>query len=380
MNKYLSEPYRIFFPLGFVLGFWGVFLWVLYAFMGLPYPSVPHSYLMIGGFLTAFTNGFLMTAIPRFTGTFHAEKYEVSISFLSLLVLLFSSPSSIALKSLCLIIGHSNLVIFFIRRFRRRKTSLPVLFLFIPLSLFFSVLGNGLVFLNIFWGVGSNQEFLLGRTLSFTTMMLGLVMGIGSRLIPMFLGNGPAGVLKNHWVYLLLLDFFGSYFVQIYWSENLGLWMRFLAVAFITIFVWKIQRKPLNPSKLSIGLWISCWGLLVGTAGGVVFPNYLIHWMHLVYIAGFGLMTLMIGSRVILSHGGFDVFKEVEHFHFRFILISIFAAALLRWSFMLNGLFGSNSEWMSSLLILSSFFWLLSLVFWWLRVGTKLLSKNEIGG
>ncbi len=367
MNKFLSEPYRLFFPLGFLLGFWGVLLWLLFVFAGIPYPSVSHSYLMIGGFLTAFTSGFLMTAIPRFTGTFHAEMYEVIISFTALLVLFLLSSSSIPIKSLCLIVSHANLVLFFFRRYFKKKAALPLLFLFVPLSLFFSILGNGIVFFNAVWSWGSFEALMLGRTLAFSAMMLGLVLGIGSRLIPMFLGAGVPSHFKNHWVVLLIINFYASFFVQSYFNPQLGLLMRLIAVGVIALGVWRIYKKPLNPSKLSLGLWLSCWGLLLGTAGGFIMPSYLVHWMHLVYIAGFGLMTLMIGSRVVLSHGGFDVFKEVEHFHFTFILFSLFIAAAARVSLFYYG------EWYNPILILSASFWLISLIFWWIRVGMKLL-------
>ena len=65
-----GDPYRIFFPLGVLLGTAGVSIWLLY-WLGLTagYSGRAHAFVQIEGFLYAFIAGFLLTAIPRFTGT-----------------------------------------------------------------------------------------------------------------------------------------------------------------------------------------------------------------------------------------------------------------------------------------------------------------------
>src|SRR5438128_6433802 len=65
-----TDPYRIFFPLGIVLGAMGVSIWPLYYF-GITegYSGRAHAFVQTDGFLYAFIIGFLLTAIPRFTGT-----------------------------------------------------------------------------------------------------------------------------------------------------------------------------------------------------------------------------------------------------------------------------------------------------------------------
>jgi uncharacterized protein involved in response to NO len=72
-----SDPYRIFFPLGIALGAAGVSIWLLYYY-GLTegYSGRAHAFVQTDGFLYAFIAGFLLTAIPRFTGT---ESSGVSI-------------------------------------------------------------------------------------------------------------------------------------------------------------------------------------------------------------------------------------------------------------------------------------------------------------
>lgn len=369
MKSYLSEPYRLFFPLGYLFGLWGVLLWTLFTLWGISYPGVQHSYMMIGGFLSAFTTGFLMTAVPRFTGTFHAEVYEITISLLAFLLLfLFGSQSEI-LCALCVLMSHINLFVFFIRRFLRKRAPLPESFLFIPLSLVSSIAGQSLIMLSL-RGWLETSYYSLGRTLGFSSFMLGLVLGVGSKLIPMFNGFGPSKIRKN-WVSIFIpILFFGSFPLQHFMEGSLGLLFRFVAVGYVAIFHWNIFKWPLNPSKLSYGLWFSCMGIVMGALGGLLFPSALVHWSHVTYIFGFGLMTLMIGSRVILSHGGFDLVRETEHSFMNYIMASLLMAAVVRLTLWLF------PDKMMSILFMSSSLWLIGLFFWWIQIGSKLFKKS----
>src|SRR6476619_5471982 len=65
-----SDAYRVFFPLGMLCGLAGVAIWPLYAFgVTTTYSGRSHAFVQIFGFLYAFVAGFLLTAVPRFTGT-----------------------------------------------------------------------------------------------------------------------------------------------------------------------------------------------------------------------------------------------------------------------------------------------------------------------
>src|SRR5205085_2688884 len=64
------EPYRVFFPLGVGFGLAGLAIWPLYSFgLTATYSGRSHALVQTDGFLYAFIAGFLLTAIPRFTGT-----------------------------------------------------------------------------------------------------------------------------------------------------------------------------------------------------------------------------------------------------------------------------------------------------------------------
>src|ERR1041384_380285 len=90
------DPYRIFFPLGGVAAILGTVLWIAFGFGWIGYyPGISHADLMTGGFLFAFVMGFLMTAIPQFTGAHRASGAERAIGallLLSLFVIAFLEP------------------------------------------------------------------------------------------------------------------------------------------------------------------------------------------------------------------------------------------------------------------------------------------------
>src|SRR5215467_1152664 len=61
-----AEPFRIFFPLGLLLGVTGVALWPLFVWHVITfYPAQAHVRLMIEGLMGSFIIGFLATAGPR---------------------------------------------------------------------------------------------------------------------------------------------------------------------------------------------------------------------------------------------------------------------------------------------------------------------------
>src|SRR5215468_12242014 len=62
----VAEPFRIFFPLGLLLGAIGVALWPLFVWHAIDfYPANAHARLMIEGLMGSFIIGFLGTAGPR---------------------------------------------------------------------------------------------------------------------------------------------------------------------------------------------------------------------------------------------------------------------------------------------------------------------------
>ena len=75
-----EEPFRVFFPLGVLVSVAGVSLWPLLYAGWLPfYPGVSHARLMMGGFIGAFSLGFLGTSLPRMMSTHHLRAWELLV-------------------------------------------------------------------------------------------------------------------------------------------------------------------------------------------------------------------------------------------------------------------------------------------------------------
>src|SRR5947208_2769965 len=64
--RWFAEPFRIFFPVGLLLGVVGVALWPLFVWHAIElYPAQAHVRLMIEGLMGSFIIGFLGTSGPR---------------------------------------------------------------------------------------------------------------------------------------------------------------------------------------------------------------------------------------------------------------------------------------------------------------------------
>ena len=70
-------PYQVFFPIGIFCSILAVGVWFVQDLNWFSAPAIfIHSRLIVGGFIWSFIVGFLMTAIPRMTGTSGVNIYE----------------------------------------------------------------------------------------------------------------------------------------------------------------------------------------------------------------------------------------------------------------------------------------------------------------
>lgn len=326
----MIQPYQIFFPVGLAYALWGAAIWVLYALGLTAYPGAEHAHLMISGFLFSFSLGFLMTAVPKFTGSEPAREWELVLGFvLSIGTFVGFASSAAALAVLVFIAG------FFLARFRQRRYSPPKHFIFIPMGLALGMLGS--VFMMT--GVGPGRVFLFQGT------MLCLVLGVGGKLVSALLGWGTPPLVQLSVVgqnksepliparvgipAALLLAGFLLEFTPLTVLARL---LRAAAASFVAIEAWKLHRKPKSPGILVKGLWLSGWSLVAGSWLYAGVPSMGVHALHLIFIAGFGLMTLMIASRVTLAHGGYELDLELRSRALVFAAVMFLSAAGLRMS------------------------------------------------
>ena len=136
-------PHQLFFPLGVLSSLIAVLVWILTPLRLFEAPALfIHSKLIFGGFLWSFITGFLMTAVPKMTGTRAASPLEVGISLVLVLLLIVQSLS---LQSSPFYFTHAALMVwlsaFAARRFFARVKPVPVFFSHVGLAFLSGLLG-----------------------------------------------------------------------------------------------------------------------------------------------------------------------------------------------------------------------------------------------
>lgn len=332
MNREI-DAYRFFFPVGWLFGVVGTVLWILFLHNFITvYPKDWHADLMTGGFLPLFAAGFLMTAVPRFTGSFGPERGDLILTAalaagLMITVFLPSRlPFHASLGLFCLF-----MLAFCWRRIRRRST-------YPPPPLFFALVAfaaqSAASFFQAAHDLTGRWETLntLGRLFLYEGFQLLLILGVGIFLIPNLLGHPSCtppvtmGIRPKDakplpffrlipaplWAVAAIL--IGSFALEVSVSApplaDASRALRAAVFTLVSFHDWKIHRLPRARSTLALSLWISCWLLLLGLWLPAAFPSYAVHGRHLAYVGGFGLMTLAVATRVTLAHGGHDLVLE----------------------------------------------------------------------
>lgn len=309
------EPYRILFPLGVVYALAGSLLWLVHATGHLAYPGPLHRILMIQGFELAFIVGFALTAMPGFL---HAEKCTpVELAAAVTLVAgfgVFAFARQTAVAEACFALTVLLIVAAALRRLARASQ---------PPAVELLLAGAGLM-LGLAGGIGTladaagwRREPVPGFGLRMVSlgMVLLMVLGVGGLLVPTFTGvrqplviakiGGPHerpgrrlfyGTLAALFLLAFALDSRGLRFA--------GGLVRAVAASPVLLLVWKLGRPPARRDLFSLTLRTAGWCVFAGLWMAVLLPRYWLAGYHVVFIGGFGLLTLGIATRVVVAHGG----------------------------------------------------------------------------
>lgn len=362
-----QEPYRLFFPIGLLLAAIGVAPWILFHFgMLSTYPSVFHGRVMFHGFLMAFISGFLMTAVPRMSGTDACRPFEATVVLLLLAAQLFWGGNS--MLSAMIFSMHAAFLLFFVlRRSMRRRQNPPPNFLFVPVGLATALLGGLLL---VFSDSLPDSWRELGKLWAFQAFVINLIIGLGSRLVPV-LSRAPGALSpmqsggtgsSRHW--LLLVIFNLSFFVEAFADKPFGLGLRAVSLTWAAIVSLRLFAPMVPITALGVALRISALFLFVPYYLMLFVPGAEIHWLHLVYVGGLGLMTLMVAVRVVLAHGGAGFDKEAWSPGLAAAAVLMIAATLIR-------SVGPSLRPADSFasFALAAGLWLVALALWWLTFG-----------
>jgi uncharacterized protein involved in response to NO len=308
--------------MGWLFGFWGAFLWILFVLKFIDYPGGLHPDIMVGGFLLSFASGFITTASPKFTDSYPPTEWDLRLSviFTSLLFSSLITPNVIYFRS-AVLAQFLFLSWFVIQRVIHRKTNPPVVFLFILFGLFCGVLGMILLITNL--------SPILGRLLFLQGFILSFILGIGSRMVPALLGHEQTN-FKFNTIITAGVIFFLSFVIESFYSVFLGTSLRNIIFLLVAFKIWKIHKLPVRRGFQAWGIWLSAWSMLIGALAASFFPSERIHLLHMLFVSGIGMLTLMIATRVSLSHGKHDMNLEMKSKHLVATVSLIILAGLTR--------------------------------------------------
>lgn len=315
--KSVSDPYRQLFSLGILLGLIGVAFWPASLNFRTPYSPMSHGHLMVYGLFLSFVSGFLMTAMPRMLGGRPASIWEVALA------LAFTGTSSflalvgrMTVANILVCLQIALLFAFAGRRYLTAQRRPPFGFVFIPVGLAWGGLGATILCLS-FGGVpippliyslakiGMQQGFLLN-----------LILGMGSRLIPLLTRqvNGPieSVVGKNRDALLIMLGFNATLVVE---ATHFSPWIYLVRATVMAVAAWRlfgIHRPAIVKTFLGISIRFSVYSLVIGYLLIFFLPENFLPLLHIVFIGGFSCITIMIATRVVLAHGGHSTDLELE--------------------------------------------------------------------
>ena len=306
----------MFFPLGILAAIGGVLLWpMLYAGWLSFYPGEAHTRLMIEGFLGAFVLGFIGTAFPRLVGNRAWSGGELG-ALLLLWALTVAShaaghvPAGDAAFSGLLVVLLAGMV----RRWiHGHRDTPPPGFVLAFAGLLGGAVASGVLARSAMPGA---VPLAWARLWLFQGFLLLPLMGIGPYLLPRFFGmtsshsfddspTPPAG----WWPRALAATAAGLLVIGSFALEVGGLAMAGQLLRGAVILGWfaletpVFRRVKLASTPGTAIRWALC-GLAAGCACAACLPSARIGSMHLFFAAGFGLVTLAVGARVVLGHAG----------------------------------------------------------------------------
>lgn len=317
----VPDPYRLLFPLGILFAVAGAVPWLLYAFARLPWPGPLHAALMIEGFELCFVLGFLLTAIPAFTHGARCSAIELAGAVTGPLA--FGGCAALGFEAAALtafLLTLAWLAVAVARRVVRATQPPPEEFQFVGLGLLLGLAG-GVMQLGAALGRWAEPAPRLGLHLVSLGMVLALVLGVGSLLVPVFAGirdplviPGVAGAHDRHGrrpLYAALAAVLAlSFVVEGAGHARLGDTLRAVVATIFVTLVWKLTRLPGRRAHGAWAMWGSGWLVVLGLSLAAAFPPQAVGFRHLVFIGGYGLLTLAIGTRVIVGHGRHPVSDE----------------------------------------------------------------------
>ncbi len=310
-----ADPFRLFFPLGALAGVVGVGEWLFWT-VGRPVDMIGflHTTLQSQGFLALFVFGFLLTALPRFSGAGYAEPWETLAALAGALTFLGGSLArSWTLAQAGFLFMQGSVWVFALRRLVRSTKAIPPSFPLLGLGMLHAFAGS-LILAFTQMGQVNFDLFLVGRQMVQLGFLLCMVLGVTGKLAPFLMGYAgdpreeqappgfpPLKLAAPHVLTGLLI--FAGFFTEPHWPRASALARAFLATAHLLTYA-RIGRLPAKRTAVILFFWLSCWLTPLGLWAAALWPAYRVAALHVTFVGGFSLMIFSFGLLVTFSHTG----------------------------------------------------------------------------
>jgi uncharacterized protein involved in response to NO len=388
-----ADPYRVFFPLGILLGTAGVSIWPLY-WLGVTarYSGRAHAFVQTEGFLYAFVAGFLLTAVPRFTGT-AAPSLRVQYPLAAAVAAASAAfeMEAFAAGHILFLLAHAAVMVLAVRRVRRRRSAPPDSFALVGFGMIAGAAG-ALVNVAVSLGWLAPAWDLLGRRLLTEGMVLLLVLGVGGFLGPRLLGfaalpefKGPGAGASPAAPALLAGGRVAAYaaagaaiLLSVVLEYGFGVaamaWVRAALATLLILSTIQPWRLPAVRTTLAWCVWSAHGFLIAGLWLAALAPANRVDLLHILFMGGFTLLILAVAMRVVLSHGGHGLSRERKSWPLRvgiatglFALVTRVAAAFA-------------PEYFFALLGIAALLWIAGMLFWGAHIARLILGAGTPGG
>lgn len=378
----LEEPYRAFFPVGMLAGIWGVMMWpMLYAGWIHFYPGEAHTRIMIEGFLGAFVLGFIGTAFPRLTGnrSWFGGEFFLILLLWTLTVMshamgkVQAGDAAFCVLLLALFTGMAG------RWIAGHRDTPPPGFLLA----FAGILGAAVAAGFLAWNTNpSPAQLQFARLCLFQGFLLLPLMGIGPYVLPRFFGMNSSHSFDDApsppngwWPKAISATIAGLLVIAGFVLEVMGNALAGQLLRAMVILVWfaletpVFRRVKLSTTPGNAVRW-AVIGLASGLACAAFWPLTRVGSLHLFFVTGLGLVTMAVGTRVILGHAGRHDLLTGKILWLRWVIGLLILAATTRMSCdFLPNLRVSHH-------IYAAWTWTIAAVIWLIALG-KFLFRNE---
>jgi uncharacterized protein involved in response to NO len=173
-------------------------------------------------------------------------------------------------------------------------------------------------------------------------MVLLLVLGIGGFLGPRLLGfaqmprfpeipkdaNRPPARILLYMVAGLVIVL--SLLAEYGFGLSAMAFVRALAATLVVLSTLQPWRRPAVRTTLAWCVWFANWFVILAVWAVAIVPRYRVDLLHILFIGGFTLLILAVGTRVTLSHGGHPLAKERRSWPLRIAITAGMIALLAR--------------------------------------------------